>query len=693
MFDVDDASTIYKEFRPQPAIVIPYFSPQGEVVTFQRDGQLLPFCRVRYLGRLESAGRAFTAQKDVRYGQPKASGARAYLPPIVPWAAILDDPKEPILITEGEKKGLAAILAGLPTIGLGGVFNFMAEGELLPELAAIKWRERDVYICFDSDAALNPNILAAEARLVDELQRKRGARCYLVRIPQDGDAKVGLDDFLLAHGLDGAMALLRGADSLGALDAKVVALNKSVAWIERENLVYDLEARMFIPKDSFITGSRFSSLKHITAGGKQRSAPKEVSVAQKWLTHPHAQRFGEVLFRPGEGVTVRSDTGRAALNLWTGWDAGEGNVEPFLELSRFLFATMAPEHRDLPLKLMAYKAQNPAEKVPLALVLVGPQGCGKTFWGECIRDAFAPYGVDVTSKAFYSEFQGWLERSLVALINEAEHEDMLRGGDVLKSLISDLKRPMNEKYRPARQINSYTMYVVTSNKRAVGSFAVDDRRMIVVDCPRKREYEFYLRVAAWKKAGGCKALLGWLLNWDLKGWVPPASAPMTAEKYMAYVESLSPVQRLAEEMRTASEHTIKLWFDSATAWARVAELSNNVQEASMARATMAGVAHMQIRPWYTPEELALMFPKIIDLMLGSKYDKATPSGKISRELREAGIPYLQPKDDPRGFRWKGAIRQFLVVAQFDDWLAPLSQAEFDRLMNQWPAYGTMRAKP
>lgn len=689
MFDVADASTIYPEFKPLPAIVLPYYDAAGALATFEREGEALPFCRVRYLST-DIGQLSFTTSKPLRYGQPRASGTRAYLAPVSDWAATLRDANEPIVITEGEKKALAGCLAGLPVIGLGGVSNFLQKGELLPELDAANWHNRDVYICFDSDAESNPNILAAEARLVDELQRKRGARCYLVRIPQDGEAKVGLDDYLLAHGVSGCNSLLKSADSLGALDAKVVALNKSVAWIERENLVYDLEAKLFLPKDSFVTGSRFSSLKHITVGGKQRSAPKEVSVAKTWLTHPHAQRFGEVLFRPGEGSTVHSDSGRAALNLWVGWDPGEGSVQPFLELTEFLFGKMDPKDRELPLKLMAYKAQHPAEKVALALVLVGPQGCGKTFWGECIRDAFAPYGVDVTSKAFYSEFQGWLERSLIALINEAEHEDMLRGGDVLKSLISDLKRPMNEKYRPARQINTYTMYILTSNKRAVGSFAVDDRRMIVVDCPNKREYEFYLRIREWKDRGGAKALLGYLLNYDLKGWVPPAAAPMTAEKYMAYTESLSPVQRLAEEMRTASEQTIKLWLDSAASWARMAELSSNTALASSARATLEGISRIQIRPWYTPEELALMFPSMVEQM-GTKYDRSTPSGKISRELREAGIPYLQSRDDPRGFRWHGAIKQFLVVAGFADWREPLGQADFERCMKEWPTYGTVSA--
>jgi hypothetical protein len=683
MFDVEDASTVSPDFQAEPALVIPYFTPERAIVRYGAFAR--PFCRVRYLNAPRET-KGFKRHKVPRYSQPARSGVQAYFAPLIDWPVLLKDAAEPLIITEGEKKAVAGILAGMPVIALGGVFNFMAGELLLPVLDAIVWNKRDVYIVFDSDAALNPNILAAEARLVDELQRKRGARCFLVRLPQDGDAKVGLDDYLLAHGAQGLATLLQSAPSLGALDAKVVALNKSVAWIERENMVYDLEARMFIPKDSFVTGSRFSTLEHISVGQNQRSGPKRISVAKTWLTHPHAQRFGEILFRPGEGVTVEGENGRPALNFWTGWESVRGDVQPFLDLSDFLFQNMPPKDRELPLKLMAYKAQNPAEKVPLALVLIGPQGCGKTLWGECMRDAFAPYGVDVTSKSFYSEFQGWLERSLVALINEAEHEDMLRGGDVLKSLISDLKRPMNEKYRPARQINTYTMYILTSNKRAVGAFSPDDRRMIVVDCPAKREWEFYQRISEWKRGGGPKALLDYLLNLDLEGWAPPSSAPMSSEKYMAYIESLTPVQRLAEDMRTANQNTIMLWLDSAMAWARQAELSSNPVMLSMARATIENVERYEVRPWYTPEELALMFPAVVQQTLGSKFSRATPAGTISRELREAGVPYLQCADDPRGFRWQGAIRQYLVVADFAEWRAPLRQADFERAMRSWPTY-------
>lgn len=699
LFYVEDASTIYPDFDNGPALVIPYYRPDGEFMTFDRDGEELDFCRVRYLApKVEGS---FARKKVQRYSQPGSSGTRAYFAPQIDWRHIVDDAQEPVLITEGEKKAIATCAAGFPAIALGGVFNFTNGGdELMPELEAVKWRGRDTYICFDSDALTNPNILAAEARLVDELQRKRGARCFLVRLPAEGDDKIGLDDFLLKYGAPALQGLLQSAPYLGALDAKVVSLNKECAWIEAEGMVYDLVNKSFVKKDNFVTGSRFSALKHITVGGKQRTEPKEISIASKWLTHAHAARFPQILFRPGEGRTARTDAGGVALNMWEPWETSPGDVEPFLALSRFLFQRMEGRDQELPIKLLAYKAQHPEKKIPLALVLVGPQGCGKSLWGECVMEAFNPYSETINSAIFGKEFNSWIEHSLIATITEAKPDHMRDNSDRIKSLITDLKQPMRDLYRPMRKVNSYTFYVFASNERAVGSYAADDRRMIVVDCPPKTELGdvaaqerfYYDGVGKWKDAGGPKALLHYLLNMDLKGWRPPSSAPMTAEKHLSFVEGLTAIQALANDMKTGSESTIKLWLDQAAAWAEMTLLQSNAQLHTAAAATLEGVKQLQIRPWYEPRELALIFPNLIASHLGSRYNRSTPPGQISRELREAGVPYLTCKDDPRGFHWRGQIRQYLVVADFEEWQQPLSQADFERLMGSWPSYGGLRAR-
>ncbi|HEU0096426.1 MAG TPA: DUF3854 domain-containing protein, partial [Rhizomicrobium sp.] len=583
LFDVEDASAIYPDFDAGPAVVIPYYHPDGELMTFQRDGETLPFCRVRYLQPPVTRPSGFGgAAKAQRYGQPGRSGTRAYFCPTVPWSDLMADAEEPVIITEGEKKGIAACAAGFPTIALGGVFNFTSGADdLMPELAEFQWSGRKVFICFDSDALNNPNILCAEARLVDELQRRRGAECFLIRLPQEGDNKVGLDDFLLQYGADAFKGLLKNAPSLGVLDAKVVGLNRHIAWIEKDGMVWDLEEQDWIRKDNLLSGSRFSSWKHIIPGGRtangRTSDPKTVSIANEWLRHPHAARFGQLLFRPGGDRVITGDTGRPALNIWKGWQGAEpGNVEPFLELTEFLFAGLPEQHRELPLKLMAYKAQNPHVKVPLALVLLGPQGSGKTMWAEILRLAMMPYSAVVNPAAFVGQFQGWMEKSLLVVVNEAKGQDIEIASEELKALISDSRRDMNEKFRPARQIETFFQFIITSNKRAVGAFSADDRRMVVVNCPPPREESWYVDyLVPWKERGGPKHVLDYLLRLDLKGWKPPAHAPKTAEKVMAFQESLTMVQELAQEMQHSQESTIKLWLDKAVAWAEVTLAGNN----------------------------------------------------------------------------------------------------------------------
>jgi putative DNA primase/helicase len=80
---------------------------------------------------------------------------------------------------------------------------------LLPELEAIKWFGREVFITFDSDAASNPNVIAAEARLVDELMRKRGAKVTIVRLPPSDQGKEALDTFLQKFQVAGLLELIK----------------------------------------------------------------------------------------------------------------------------------------------------------------------------------------------------------------------------------------------------------------------------------------------------------------------------------------------------------------------------------------------------------------------------------------------------------------------------------------------------
>lgn len=157
------------------AFDIPYFTPEGK---------LSKFSRLRYLEKA-SGFAAQTERGEQRYWQELGSLNEIYLPPFLDWPLILKDPKQDLIITEGELKAACAAKNGLPCIGLGGVWMFKASKKgkaFLDGLVEIVWNDRNVYIVYDSDAVTNPKVTKAENALASELLA-RGAHVYIGRIP------------------------------------------------------------------------------------------------------------------------------------------------------------------------------------------------------------------------------------------------------------------------------------------------------------------------------------------------------------------------------------------------------------------------------------------------------------------------------------------------------------------------------
>jgi putative DNA primase/helicase len=118
--------------------------------------------------------------KPFKYEAPFGQENHVYFPPKI--ALALANPATPLLLTEGEKKCLAAYQNGLPCLGLSGVDCGTRDGILIPDLMAIPWRGRTLFIVFDSDRQTNTNIQWAEWRL-SQVLGKLGADVRVVQLP------------------------------------------------------------------------------------------------------------------------------------------------------------------------------------------------------------------------------------------------------------------------------------------------------------------------------------------------------------------------------------------------------------------------------------------------------------------------------------------------------------------------------
>lgn len=173
-----------------------------------------------------------------RYIQKAGSESRLYSLAQV-WARINDPNGGPLFITEGEKKALRAILAlfsqeadpnrQLLPLAVGGVWNWRytrsvfnnrsKQNEdrtfLISDLQNLNLTGRTVYICFDSNVAVNDQVAWAESSLASTLIKdKRVERVCAIRLPHDGTKHgVGLDDYLLDHSVDELRELIEQASS------------------------------------------------------------------------------------------------------------------------------------------------------------------------------------------------------------------------------------------------------------------------------------------------------------------------------------------------------------------------------------------------------------------------------------------------------------------------------------------------
>lgn len=665
-------------FYPRPALIIPYQNP---------DGTPTGFFRARYFDPPETGG---VRKKSIRYQQPKGTAPEIYLPRVQghDWQTIMDDPTRPVIITEGEIKALSTMSnTNLPTVGLGGVWMWADHKHPLPMFEAFNWARRPVFIVFDSDIDTKVQVQLAEARLAEWLVNHR-AVVHTCRLPpgEDGD-KQGADDYIATYGAESFIGALQSAQSLSVLDMRVLEMNREVCWLDGEEKIMDLSTGTMIRKDSFTAGSRFSTMKVPVTDGKK---VKMQSVANAWLSHPMARRYTNTLFLPGGEEVVRGDDGGTYINSWREQRCEPGDVTPYLELTKFLFQDTLGDEWDWPIKLLAYKAQNPTIKIPLAIMMIGEQGSGKSLWAGLTRLAFGEFGNSRNGKDLGQDWNGFLEKCLLCTIDDVHTRQVRANIETLRTWISEPRIERHEKFLKNREVDNYALLILTSNYRDAGAFAHDDRRFLVAGTPKiDKTKDFYGPIWQWFRSGKAGAhIYYYLLNYDLDGWTPPVHAPQTAEKRMAYEESLSPFEKLARDMKTSDANMVEMWLRGAEEWAMAVLSTPGHDETPKAQEILASIQAFPVRPWYTARELTQMFPHMLkDLKLTTRgWNNATVEGKVSTQLRNAGIYFLRNTDDPDGFWWRGLKQQFLVICPSAGYPQAMSQAEFDQHMAQMGNY-------
>lgn len=535
----DGAKLSFKLCSAKEAAAIPGLSSARAgflIPYFDLSGKVTKFWRYRFLDTAKRGFDALTGKKEMRYTQAPKTINEVYLPPFLPWDKIAENPAVAIVITEGELKAACATKAGIPTIGLGGVWCFKSVGSelpLLPIFRKIKWEGRCVIICYDSDASSNVMVMQAEHALAKELT-KLGAKPSIARLPALPELKkVGMDDYIVLAGLDSFKAILGDATPWNAA-SELFALNGEVVYVEDPGVVLRLDTLQRIAPRSFVDHA-YSTRTYMetifSADGTsskfiERSAPKE------WLKWPLRAQVQRVTYAPGQDRITNSNE----LNIWKGWacEPSKGDVKKWIALLDFLIdPKKEPAARRWLEQWLAYPLQHPGTKLTTAVVLWGRiHGTGKSTLGYTMFRIYGANATEIADKDLLSNFNEWAENKQFVMGDEITGGDKRGSADRMKSMITQKQLRLNPKFIPSYTVPDCINYFFTSNHPDSFFLEDTDRRFFIQEVSGvPLPTDFYMDYLGWlDEDGGKEALFHHLLTLDTSDFQPNGPAPVTRAK-------------------------------------------------------------------------------------------------------------------------------------------------------------------
>jgi hypothetical protein len=185
--------------------------------------------------------------------------------------------------------------------------------------------------------------------------------------------------------------------------------------------------------------------------------------------------FKEITFSP-------LPTGADVLNLWTGpttKPSSHGSCQIILD---FILENICNNQRDVYEYLISYLAhmlQKPEEKPGVMVVLLGGQGVGKGTFYELLKTIWQKTSLLVPSiDQVLGRFNGVLEKTFIIWLDEALFSGDKKAAEKLKSLITEDRLLVENKYESQKSIASFHRFFAASNKSHFVNVDADDRRFL-----------------------------------------------------------------------------------------------------------------------------------------------------------------------------------------------------------------------
>lgn len=256
--------------------------------------------------------------------------------------------------------------------------------------------------------------------------------------------------------------------------------------------------------------------------------------SQYLLTGPgkEKRRYSSYAYEPqNPRVYQNHEKGHLSYNRWQRslLEPKPGDVTPFLEHLEWL---LNEQDRQELLNRLANMIQNPRNRPASVYLMQGRQGVGKNLIFNIFEQIVGQDNYCVTEPAsVLSGYNHFFSGKILVVINEFTDFSKIEFLEQIKSLISDPKINIRQKYRDEITVNNYTHIFGLTNQERPIYLANDDRRFYVARCvpvaPKPTDY--YINLAGWLEQNAA-ALFNFLLEYSISGWNSKAIPQMTVAK-------------------------------------------------------------------------------------------------------------------------------------------------------------------
>ena len=227
---------------------------------------------------------------------------------------------------------------------------------------------------------------------------------------------------------------------------------------------------------------------------KKKLAPK--SFITKWLMDKTQRVYKSIGWSPYNGTYKQDNLQK--FNLFVGYSPlilnpknlpiDNKQIAPFLDILLNLCENNE-KYLDFLIHYLAHTIQKPQDKLPISMVFTGMQGTGKDTLlyalGKIMGESFVLSSSDIN--VFLGEHATGLVEKIAVAFNESEAHKSFNYEGIIKTLVTDAKMTVNEKYKAPYQTNMIARMFIFSNKQNPIKFdsVSQDRRFIAFKTSEK----------------------------------------------------------------------------------------------------------------------------------------------------------------------------------------------------------------